>query len=383
MIVLAIMVVAVLYGARSPVASPTPPAVAAPSTSASSRAGAPSSRLPEIGTLMAKGSLADVVDMVPGKPPTSLHPAGTMFVGSVDEGAGGPAAKVYEWDVARSVVVDVRTMALEDANGKIDPGAPNAIRLAKDGDQVISVIEATGGAHALSAEGWVHPTGSHASIAGERGLVAVAYYEGTSRALEVELFHPSFQGADVLGHARIDFGDRVTAAQRPAALTFLHGRLYVATRPNAVETTVAELHIPSLRVLGAYRHRRESTTHPRSQLFAANERLYLLDRGELVELPPHAIGAVNYTPRSHDVDADEVAIHSGRFLTTGGLNQRSRRGDFVPALRAPASCTPSWSPNGVGANGAAVDASPMLACVIAGGGVKVVKLPRPSPEAGP
>ena len=377
MIVLAAIVVAVLLLAPSHAASAPPPVVVAPITSASSAADAAPIPAPEVGTLMTQGSLADVIDMVPGKPPTPRYPAGTMFVGSVvDDGDRGPAAKLYEWDVARAAIVDVRTIRLDDANGKIDPGAPSAIRLAKDGDQVISVVEASGGAHALSAEGWVHSMGSRASIAGERGLVAVAYYEGTSRALEIELFHPSFYGADVLGHTRLDGGDRVAAGQRPAALTFLHGRLYVATRPNAFETVVAELQIPSLRVLGTFRHRRESTKHARSQLFARDERLYLLDRGELVELPPHAIGAVDYKPRMHDVDADEVAVHSGRFLTTGGLNQTSMRGDFVPALGASGSCTPAWSPDGVGANGAPIDASPMLACSVAGGGVRVVRLPR-------
>ena len=273
MIVLAAIVVAVLLLAPSHAASAPPPVVVAPITSASSAADAAPIPAPEVGTLMTQGSLADVIDMVPGKPPTPRYPAGTMFVGSVvDDGDRGPAAKLYEWDVARAAIVDVRTIRLDDANGKIDPGAPSAIRLAKDGDQVISVVEASGGAHALSAEGWVHSMGSRASIAGERGLVAVAYYEGTSRALEIELFHPSFYGADVLGHTRLDGGDRVAAGQRPAALTFLHGRLYVATRPNAFETVVAELQIPSLRVLGTFRHRRESTKHARSQLFARDER---------------------------------------------------------------------------------------------------------------
>jgi len=391
MILLAAIVVAICLRApyRAESAAPPPPALVSsvPSSAASEPpATAESGQRKVTGTLMATGSVADVVDMVPGRAPSDLFPAGTMWIGAiVGVGEDQRQARLYEWDVERAAIIGVRPVTLDDSNGKINPGAPTAIRLAKDGEHVIAVVEATGGAHALSAEGWVHRTGTRASIAGEAGLVAVAYYTDASNALEVELVHPSFYGADVLGHTRLD-GDKIAAGQRPAALAFLHGRLFVATRPNALETVVSELQIPSLRVLRSYRHHRSaaSTKHPRSQLFAYQQFLYLLDRGELVELPEYAFGDLYYETRTHRVDADEVAVHApDQFLTTGGLDEPSTRGDFVSALGTNASCTPAWSPERVRWPEPRVEPYPMLACSVAGGGVQVVRLPRPGKSASP
>lgn len=382
MILLAALVVAICVRASAHSESQAPPAApvpVAPLAVTETHAEVDPGMHQAVGTLMTTGSLADVVDMVPGKKPSAVHPAGTMLIGTiVDAGEDRRQATIYEWDVARAATVDVRPIGLDDSNGKSNPGTPTAIRLATAGDRVIGVVEATGGAHALSAEGWGHRSGARASIAGGEGLVAVAYYADASSALDVELVHPSFYGAHVLGHTRVD-GDKVAAGQRPAALAFLHGRLYVATRPNASETVVSELHIPSLRVLASYRHRRVSTRHQRSQLVVQGERLLLLDRGELVEIEPYMLPGASGAP-TLELDADEVAAEEGRtFLTTGGLRAPSQRGEFVAALGAPASCTPSWSLRGDSASG--VEPYPMLACAVAGGGVQVVRLPRPAKPA--
>lgn len=250
----------------------------------------------------------------------------------------------------------------------------------KDGDEVVPLVEAEGGTDAISVMGWTHPRGSRASFAVSKGLVAVAWFEGAGRELDVELFIRRHH----LGHTKV-IGDAVAAGERPASIVFFHDRLFVATRPTPTETVVSELEIPSLKVIDSYRHRRASSSrHHRSQLFVEGPRLLLLDRGELVELHDYGIGGVNYQPPTHEVDADEIAVRwRNPFLTTGGLDQASLRGDFVPALGTTASCTPAWSREGAAWPGPAFEPFPMLACAVAGGGVQVVRLPRPGKSASP
>ena len=84
-----------------------------------------------------------------------------------------------------------------------------------------------------------------------------------------------------------------------------------------------------------------------------------LTDSQLIELTPD-LEVVS----KRELHAKEVALGpSGELLTPVGLDAPGQRGDYVPDVRASASCTPSWA-----------GAYPLLACSVDLDGVRIARL---------
>jgi hypothetical protein len=120
---------------------------------------------------------------------------------------------------------------------------------------------------------------------------------------------------------------------------------------------VTELDVPSLKPGRSYTRPSPRRAVP-AKLIADGSRLFLFDAGVLTELTPDLQVA-----RERSFDADDVALGpSGELLSPTGLGA-GRYADVVPALGAPAACTPTW-----------LGSQPLLACRLDGESSRVVRV---------
>jgi hypothetical protein len=348
--------------AANDAAVPAPVPVAAPAASP-----APSSSLAQL-----TRRPSSLVDVAPGRSPSSEHPAGTVYVAAVlgTEGKRGEAT-LFEWDVASASSLEPEGRLLYRESDKEDNGKSIDVRIAVTQRDVFVAVTLENGRFTelgrSSLSGTENPfapehmpPAKNISLETDGRWLAVAYQlqdherggAGIPRTGVLLYDVPTMKRV-----AAVPFTQSRVVGVGYDVLEMIGGRLFAA---ESSETTlrVVELAMPSLKTL-----REAKITTPkgsaRVQLTSARGHLVALTHGVAVELTPEleVVGR-------REIHSDEIALGpAGELLTPLGLDAPGRRGDFVPDVRASASCTPAWA--GV---------HPLLACAVDKEGIRIARL---------
>lgn len=341
----------------------------APAPTAPSSASRPDLREKRLTSLTVRAS--SMVDVAPGRTPDAEHPAGTVFVATVlqNERHRGDAT-LFEWDVASARPLNPEGLLFDHESDKEDLGKIVGVRLAMTRDTAFVVLTREKGRRMivgkspLRAHGAVFgeslPSATNISIETDGRWVAIAYDRRKQWVHNSETPDRGVVLYDAHTMKRVasaPFWQSDEVGERYDILEMVDGRLFAASASEA-ELEVVELGLPTLKVL-----RKVDVKLPkgrtRVQLTRVRGHLAALSHDTLVELSPEleVIG-------KRDLHSDEVAIGpGGELLTPLGLEVPGRRGDFVPDVRASASCTPWWA-----------GAYPLLACSVDMDGVRIARL---------
>ena len=345
--------------------------IASASVSAAPAASArPDLRAPRVVSLSRRSS--SIVDSVPGRAADAQHPAGTVYVAA---GLGNEArrgeATLFEWDIASAQPLVSEGELLYRESDKEDDGKSADVRIAASQTELFFAVTLEKGRFTVLGKSALpnvdgHPVGEglpparNLSLETDGRWLAVAYERldyslGTARIPRSGVL--LFDARTMEQVATFPFSQSREVGGRYDILEFLDGHLYAA-EVKGTKLHVVKLALPSLRPV-----KTADVPVPkgneRVQLTRAKEHLVALTRGTVVLLTPE-LDVV----RTNELHSDEVAIGpGGERLTPVGLEDAGRRGDFVPDVRASASCTPSWG-----------GAYPLLACAVDVEGIRIARL---------
>jgi hypothetical protein len=371
----AFLAAALLVACQGKASAPIDAAVPAPAPAPlpSSTAARPDLREPRLTQLTRRPS--SMVDVAPGRPASSDHPAGTVYVAAVlDTERRRGEATLFEWDVASATPLDRDGILLYRESDKEENGKSADVRIATTQSDVFVAVTlengrftAFGRAPLPAGASWgslfapehMAPA-SNISLETDGRWLAVAYDIRNEWASLGGLPRTGvllYDARTMERVASIPFTQSRETGVRYDILEMIGGRL-VAAESSDTTLRVVELAMPSLKTL----HEAKIPTpkgRARVQLTSQRGRLVALTHDTVVELTPEleVVG-------KREIHSDEVALGpAGELLTPLGLAVPGRRGDFVPDVRASASCTPAWA-----------GGYPLLACAVDMEGIRIARL---------
>jgi len=339
---------------------PSPPAASA----------RPDLRAPRVVSLSRR--VSSMVDVVPGRPADAEHPAGTVYFATVlDNEARRGEATLFEWDVASAQPLHPEGRLLYQESDKEENGKSTDVRIAASRDDLYVAVTLEKGKFTVLGRssltrGGASPVGPglpparNLSLETDGQWLAVAYerLDYSYGTAEVPRSGVLLYEAWSMKHvATFPFSQSREVGVRYDILEILDGHLYAA------EVTGTKLHVVKLAMPSLQPVKMTDVSVPkgaeRVQLTRMQGHLVALTHDVVVELTPDL-----EVVRRRDLHSDEVAVGPGaELLTPLGLERPGHRGDFVPDVRASASCTPSWA-----------GAYPLLACAVDMEGIRIARL---------
>jgi hypothetical protein len=318
---------------------------------------------------------SSIVDVAPGHPPDTAHPAGTVFVAAVLERESHRGeATLFEWDVASAEPLAADGTLLYRESDKEDNGASQNVRIVSTSNALYSAVTLANGrfsvlkkngyvADASSREQFVTPA-RNVSLAADDRFLAMSYerlYPSNDPEYPnngVLLFDAwTMQRVGTYALSPVRRSSVVSIGLRFDDLEIVEGRLFVA------ESVSQTLHVVELSMPGMKPLHEAKVPVPKGyasvQLTQLRGHLVALTDDQVIELTSdlEVVG-------KRELHATEVALGpAGELLTPLGLEAPGRRGDYVPDVRASASCTPSWA-----------GAYPLLACSVDLDGIRIARL---------
>jgi hypothetical protein len=367
------LLAAALMAAACHARTPAPTDASAPPPVPSSSVARLDTREPRLAQLTRRSS--SIVDVAPGRPADADHPAGTVYVAAVlgTEGKRGEAT-LFEWDVASASALKPEGRILYRESDKEDNGKSVDVRIATTpGDVFVAVTLENGrftelGRSSLAAGASSEnpfapehmPPAKNISLETDGRWLAVAYQLQDHASAGVGIPRTGVLLYDAQSMKRVAsvlFTQSRDAGVRYDVLEMMGGRLFAA---ESSETTlrVVELAMPSLKMLREAKIPIPKGT-ARVQLTSERGHLVAATHDVLLELTPdlEVVG-------KREIHGDEVTLGpAGEMLTPLGIDVPGRRGELVPDLHAPASCTPAWA-----------GGYPLLACAVGLEGIRIARL---------
>jgi len=315
-----------------------------------------------------------MVDVVPGRPADEEHPAGTVYFAAVldNEHRRGEGV-LFEWDVASGRALDPEGRVIYHESDKADYGKASDIRVAASNDDLYVAVTLEKGEHTVLGRSSLTrrggpigprvPPARNISLETDGKWLAVAY-----ERTDIVPSDPAFPRTGLLVYeawnmrhaATFPFSQSREVGVRYDILEILDGYLYAA-EVNETRLKIVKLAMPSLQPVKMTEVPvpKVAKSADRVQLTHSNKNLVALAHGVAVELTPDL-----EVVRKRELQSDEVAIgHDGELLSPLGLNGAGHRGDYVPDVRASASCTPAWA-----------GAYALLACSVDMEGIRIARL---------